>query len=233
MDNGFNQQQPGQNNWQQQGQWSQQPQQNQWQQQAQQQQYQQQQYQQQQNWQNPQPQYQDPQGQWQPNPNYPDPNLGSVGFVEAIKICFTKYADFKGRAPRAEFWWFYLFTVIVNYTVGLIPFVGTLLQLALVIPSLAVSWRRMHDIGKCGAWSLLGGLGAVLCGVGLGLIGFGAVLGLKDMDYGNMMIVGIPFIIIGVVALILPIVWFATAGEPRPNRFGPNPYGLNDGMANC
>lgn len=37
-----------------------------------------------------------------------------MGFVEAIKTCFQKYANFKGRARRSEFWWFYLLGCIVN-----------------------------------------------------------------------------------------------------------------------
>ena len=71
----------------------------------------------------------------------------TMAFVDAIKTCLGKYVDFKGRASRAEFWWFFLATVIV----GCIPFVN-FLGILLVLPYLAVSWRRLHDIGKGGGW---------------------------------------------------------------------------------
>lgn len=145
--------------------------------------------QEQQNWEHPKPTYQNAQGQWEPNPNYPDPERGIVGFGEAISICFKKYANFKGRAPRAEFWWFYLLSVIA----GIIPFLGWIASLALIVPSLAVTWRRLHDIGKGGGWFFIG--------------------------------------LIPIVGWILMIIWLTKSGEPHPNRFGPNPYGTNDGQA--
>jgi hypothetical protein len=209
MDNQFNPNPQQPNQWQQQGQW---------------QQSQQQQYQQQQNWQNPQPNYQDQNGQWQPNPNYPNPNLGTVGFADAIKICFSKYADFKGRAPRAEYWWWVLFTVIANFALGWIPVVGWLVSLALFIPGLSVSWRRFHDIGKGGGWYFLGFVPGVICAVAAGI----AVASLFSTG-------AIIFLVIaGLVSLaccIVMLVWLAREGEPHPNRFGPNPYGINDGCA--
>ena len=82
-----------------------------------------------------------------------------IGFGDAIQICFNKYATFSGRATRAEYWWWYLFTFIVSAVLSWLPSVGIggsicfgLINLALVIPTLAVSWRRMHDIGKGGGY---------------------------------------------------------------------------------
>ncbi|MDE6271099.1 MAG: DUF805 domain-containing protein [Muribaculaceae bacterium] len=77
-----------------------------------------------------------------------------MGFVDAIKVCFMKYADFNGRASRAEFWWFYLLGVIVS-ALAYVPYVCYLAylgSLAMIVPQLAVAWRRMHDIGKGGGW---------------------------------------------------------------------------------
>lgn len=71
----------------------------------------------------------------------------TMDFVAAIKTCLGKYVDFKGRASRAEFWWFFLAVFIVSC----IPFVN-FLGILLVLPYLSVSWRRMHDIGKGGGW---------------------------------------------------------------------------------
>jgi uncharacterized membrane protein YhaH (DUF805 family) len=69
-------------------------------------------------------------------------------FVEAIKVCLTKYVDGKGRASRSEYWYFALFTFIVDVATG--GFAAILW----VLPSITVSVRRLHDIGKS-AWALL------------------------------------------------------------------------------
>ncbi len=76
-------------------------------------------------------------------------------FTESIKTCFTKYATFDGRASRSEFWWWSLFTFLASAAAGLIS--GTLSQLfslAVLLPSLAVSARRLHDTDRS-AWFLL------------------------------------------------------------------------------
>lgn len=70
-----------------------------------------------------------------------------AGIVAAIKKCLTNYANFNGRASLPEFWWFFLLTFVV----GVIPFIN-FLSILLIVPYLAVSWRRMHDIGKAGGW---------------------------------------------------------------------------------
>lgn len=72
-----------------------------------------------------------------------------------------KYAEFKGRARRKEFWMFFLFNLIISIALGAIgymlgmEFIGSLYSLAIFIPSLAVGARRLHDIGKSGWWQLL------------------------------------------------------------------------------
>ncbi len=90
--------------------------------------------------------------------NYPVPTP-PMTFQEAVKKAFDNYCNFSGRATRAELWWFYLFQVIVGLVFGLLGFassvfsiVGNLVSLALLLPSLGLAWRRMHDIGKGGGW---------------------------------------------------------------------------------
>ena len=82
-----------------------------------------------------------------------------MNFMTAISTCFKKYATFSGRARRSEYWYFFLFCMLVSAALGLIfksqSMISTLFTLATMVPSLAVSWRRMHDIGKAGAWSLI------------------------------------------------------------------------------
>ena len=81
-----------------------------------------------------------------------------MNFGQAISTCFSKYATFTGRASRPEFWWFFLFQVIVLIVAGVISdILYGVAALALLLPGLAVGARRLHDIGKT-AWLLLIGL---------------------------------------------------------------------------
>jgi uncharacterized membrane protein YhaH (DUF805 family) len=79
-------------------------------------------------------------------------------FQESIKTCFNKFSDFQGRASRSEFWWFVLFVVIAN-TVSNAIFkggtIGMVIGVILFVPEIAAAVRRLHDIGKKGAWALL------------------------------------------------------------------------------
>lgn len=74
----------------------------------------------------------------------------SVSFPQAIRLYFQNYANFKGRATRAEYWWAFLFNLLVSFVATFIQPVGSLLVLALLIPGLSVGVRRLHDIGKSG-----------------------------------------------------------------------------------
>ena len=115
-------------------------------------------------------------------------------FVEALR----KYAVFRGRSRRKEYWYFALFSLIISLVLSLIDSVtGTfdsstglgllsgIFTLAILIPSIAVSVRRLHDIDRTGWWFL------------------------------------VSFIpIIGTIVLLI----FATLdGTPGGNRFGPDP----------
>ena len=87
---------------------------------------------------------------------------------QSIKTCLTKFATFDGRASRSEYWWFQLFYVIVVIvavildgvlvggnveTAGALEIVS---QLILILPSLAVTARRLHDVDRSGWWMLVG-----------------------------------------------------------------------------
>jgi uncharacterized membrane protein YhaH (DUF805 family) len=86
-----------------------------------------------------------------------------MGFGEAISVCFRKYADFGGRAARSEYWYWTLFRVLliggiallalIAQTPALLALIG-LEILVMLLPSLAVSVRRLHDINMSG-WLLL------------------------------------------------------------------------------
>ena len=87
-----------------------------------------------------------------------------IGFGEAVRNFFTQYATFDGRATRSEYWYVFLFNMIVNAVIGILmailPTVGAILSslymLATLVPTLALCWRRLHDFGKSGVYYLMG-----------------------------------------------------------------------------
>jgi uncharacterized membrane protein YhaH (DUF805 family) len=81
-----------------------------------------------------------------------------MDFVSSIKRnCTTAaYAQFNGRASRSEYWWFYLFTVIVTAAADTFGgTLGNLASLAFFLPGLALLVRRLHDVGRSGWWVLI------------------------------------------------------------------------------
>jgi uncharacterized membrane protein YhaH (DUF805 family) len=89
-------------------------------------------------------------------------------FIEAIKSYAKNYATFSGRARRSEFWYAALFTTLVSLAISIVApghrdMVGgiefdqnsplsDLWSLITIIPSLAITWRRLHDVNKSGGW---------------------------------------------------------------------------------
>ena len=105
------------------------------------------------------------------------PHYG-IGFVDAVKRGFKKYATFKGRASRSEYWWWALFTFIGYLGLGLLTYVAGITTspdggqspgapaipliilfaaflFAIIVPTLAVTVRRLHDAGYSGWLALL------------------------------------------------------------------------------
>ena len=86
-----------------------------------------------------------------------------MNFTTAVSTCLSKYATFSGRATRSEFWWFYLFTVLLGWGATVVgatlvsggAFLGNLISLIFLIPTFAAGSRRLHDIGRSGWWQLL------------------------------------------------------------------------------
>ncbi|MGE3194354.1 MAG: DUF805 domain-containing protein [Microbacteriaceae bacterium] len=89
-----------------------------------------------------------------------DTTVASMTFAGAITTVFTKYAEFSGRARRPEFWWFVLFTTLVSSALGTLNLatpdgvisIGSSLaglwSIAVLLPTLAVSVRRLRDAGR-------------------------------------------------------------------------------------
>ena len=117
-----------------------------------------------------------------------------MNFQTSIKTCFNKFAVFSGRASRSEFWFFVLFgflggiiAIIIDVMILGYPYeengpINLIFSVAIIIPSIAVAARRLHDINKSGWWQLLW---------------------------------------ITIIGGILLIIWHATEGENKKNRFGP------------
>ncbi|GAC1372726.1 MAG: DUF805 domain-containing protein [Aquirhabdus sp.] len=80
-------------------------------------------------------------------------------FLDVLK---NKYALFEGRARREEFWMFTLISIIISIVVGFVAraiglnFLAAVYSLAILVPSIAVAARRLHDINKSGWWQLVG-----------------------------------------------------------------------------
>ena len=105
-----------------------------------------------------------------------------------IKVVRDNYANFEGRARREEYWMFVLINTIISFVLGFVDGIisgpegwvlGVVYTLAVMIPSIAVSVRRFHDINKSGWWVL--GLSLFVV---VGWI-WGFVLACQDSDIGD------------------------------------------------
>ncbi|MFZ0323403.1 MAG: DUF805 domain-containing protein [Actinomycetes bacterium] len=92
-----------------------------------------------------------------------------MGFGDAVKSGFAKYSTFSGRATRSEYWWWWLFTALVFGATVVLILLGSssdgvsaigvfgwvlyaVAAIGLIVPSLAVLVRRLHDTGRSGWW---------------------------------------------------------------------------------
>ncbi|MCK0196708.1 DUF805 domain-containing protein [Ancylobacter sp. 6x-1] len=106
-----------------------------------------------------------------------------MGFTQAISSVLGQYVSITGRAPRSEYWWWVLFTVLLNAVASIVdtalfgPYtllaygdahiftpIQSLLGLFLLMPSITVAIRRFHDLDRTGWWLLLTftGIGAII-----------------------------------------------------------------------
>ncbi|MEO3751827.1 DUF805 domain-containing protein [Streptomyces sp. B6B3] len=117
-----------------------------------------------------------------------------IGFKEAVQRCLLRSFVWRGRASRAEYWWFVLFLMLcsvgaaflatASHSVPIISLLATVLYVGAIFPVVAVSVRRLHDTDRNGAWVLVGMLP-----------------------------------LLGLVVLV----FFCQQGDPMPNRYGPPP----------
>ena len=186
-------------------------------------------------------------------------------FSQAIRTCLRRYADFKGRATRAEFWWWWwlgcglvagMMNLLQAALIASVAFewwpgdwgfgpqsllasvvaqLGRIANIAMILPSLAVTSRRLHDIGRSGWWQILWWSPASITLVlGAALFLFYGPFGLPGQEDNFsrqaaswVLRALVPaFIALAVVAaatFVLAVTWLSRQGQPVPNRFGPNP----------
>lgn len=177
-------------------------------------------------------------------------------FQEAFLRFWKKYVVFRGRASRSEFWWWMLasfaiqvvLSTLVDASNDHLSFLSSLWSLAILVPSIALSVRRLHDINKPGWWLAIF-YGAVFAGAILMIVGGGAALfgvlrvwgSPSDSGYyataaaGSL---GILFVgaIIAAAAGIVYIVFMTLPSKPEGARFDDDfaaavPYGAPNGYA--
>jgi len=123
-----------------------------------------------------------------------------MGFMTAVTTCYGKYVTFTGRARRSEFWWFFLWTILVAivasiidhvvdpppagvpYSVGIVYGLFMLINL---LPGLAVEIRRLHDTNHSGWWLFI-------C-------------------------------LVPILGFLLLLYWFIIGGTSGDNKYGPDP----------
>ena len=140
-------------------------------------------------------------------------NVVGLTFPEAVKACFKKYFNFKDRASRSEYWYFTLFGLIV-YAIGFgLMFISyklfwllIVISIPLIIPFIAVTARRLHDINKSGWFQLLS-----------------VPAGILETVFHAQKSLGIFFMIIGWGCALYLFVLYIQEGDKKSNRFGENP----------
>lgn len=116
-----------------------------------------------------------------------------VSFSQAVRMAFDSYCRFQGRSSRSEYWWWVLFVAILSFCIGIIEGIlgfsmtavqatSGILSLALLLPGLGLSVRRLHDINKSGWWILLGLIPVV--GAIVLIIWFAQNSQMQDNQYG-------------------------------------------------
>ncbi len=183
-------------------------------------------------------------GQPQPNPAFTnEPPLDQpwygINMAQAVVRYFKKYIVFTGRASRGEYWWWVLANAIITFVLNMLSqasngdlrFLVSLWGLATLVPTLAVSVRRLHDTNRSGWW-LAGIYGAMFISIIMMAAGGGYAIFTAFSSYSNyygassMTGGGIVLMFLGVLVLlaaaIVSIVLMASRSDARGTRFDKN-----------
>ena len=142
--------------------------------------------------------------------------LPMVELPRAITSGYKKYFTFRGRARRSEYWWWILFTFLVSL-VFWIPIVGWLANLSVIIPTISLTTRRLHDSGLSG-WCQLGPWAPLL------IFLLAAFTNDWQFDYESEWMGWLGgAIILSFIFWIVLFVMMLRKGNLGPNRYGPDP----------
>lgn len=167
-----------------------------------------------------------------------------IDFVNAIKRFFKKYVVFSGRASRGEYWWSYLGIILMSFAasiLAIIPVIGTVLTtlfgFAIIIPSISVSVRRLHDSNLSGwyyllpfAFSTIAGIVMLASFIPLTMQIIDDADALDHMTDEQALELFMPILggagiglLLGLVGTIILIVLMVRKSDPRGVRFDKNP----------
>ena len=165
--------------------------------------------------------------------------LPMMEFGEAIKVCWKKYFDFTGRARRSEYWWFVLFQMFVSIPCAILDgmlqaavglsFINGIASLLLFIPSMTVSFRRLHDIGRSGWWMgvsmilMIGGMILMFTQVslsGVDLLDDDAIV--RAMFEVKNIVLWLPIIVSFILCVII-FIFSLMDSHKSANKYGPSP----------
>ena len=161
-------------------------------------------------------------------------------FAGAIGLYFRNYANFSGRSTRSEYWYAFLFTFGIRLMLlGLEKITGAefviFWSFATFLPEMAISCRRLHDIGKTGTLYAISYIPAIIWVVlsyALAYYSEAAESSLisesgRTAAQANMLLYFFAWLIVGVILLVLSIyliVLYCKPSQPESNRYGRAPY---------
>lgn len=142
-----------------------------------------------------------------------------------------RYADFSGRSPRAEYWWYVLIVGtlggllgaldarVAPRIVGIYGPLALLSMLVFTVPGVAVDIRRLHDINRSGWWWLLNLWSYVFVWLQMAGSDFASLLKQIPITFAILLVVAM------VGCFLVKFVFMVTPGTEGLNRYGPDPYG--------
>lgn len=152
-----------------------------------------------------------------------------------------KYAQFSGRAPRAEYWWFTLANLVVSFVIGMLEgalglsgesglssfgVLSIIFSLALIVPGIAVTVRRLHDTNRTGWW-ILAPIIPYAAGVAMMMP---ALLNPEGASIGTSMGGAVIFMLVGGLLALALLVFMILPGNSGANNYGPDPYGEHENL---
>ncbi len=154
------------------------------------------------------------------------------------KVVFENYANFNGRARRSEYWYFTLASTIISIILSVLDssiglkigssdsgILSSIYSLVIFVPSIAVSFRRLHDVGKSGWLLIIAYAVIIVAAAGLVLTSMPEFAGDSLPEFGAVFIIAI-LIILGLAIWML--VLFFTEGDSGPNKYGPDPKAFGE-----